>query len=224
MDHYFTMYFNGYEIMMPKKDVEFRHGYGIVRPFLDITINGIRYYEPLIGVVNQDFKPVLSLVLKAQVDKLDIVQDGVLFKVMDSLDDTFHIYILKEEDSHLVEYKLTAQDYTYINDSIIKLQLVTDDTWVEVLYNVVTREVISPAFNAIDDFHFSAGKNAFVAFAAYFLPYDEHHFNKLVTQIDLKGNVITPYYDVDQNKFYEQNQDIGDIIDCVVQDMKEHRR
>ena len=223
MEKCFSMKIEDYEIVLPKNNVSFSNGFGIVNAFFNIVEDGEEYNVPLIGVVNQDFETVLDLIPKNRIKNISIMKDSLIFSVQDIYDDS-QTFILKREKDELERFACPFVDFLALTDSVIKAVMIVSGTPVELLFNVVTNEQISLLFHKIGPFSYDVKRGDLIAKATYYLPYNDEDNNQIVTYINIKGEVVAPYLDVDQDRMYDSAMDIADIIRSVADDMKKHSR
>ena len=222
MGNYFSMSFNGLEFLFPKKTISFTNGFGVVKGLYEDVIEEEYYIrESLIGVVDQNFKTVISLFPERILGKIEILDGGViLIQLKESLEEirVYQVNYLKGEGEVLV---LPCVDFFSISSDIVKVKSKSESGFgmLESLYDVSKGEFISDQFHFIDSFHYDEERKQMVAQTIYFLPYDENRFNSVITYINLNGEVISPYLDVDQNKYYPLDLDLKDIFSSIVDDM-----
>ena len=225
MKNCFSMTFNGLEFLFPKRTISFTHGFGIVKGLYEDVIEDECYIkEPLIGVVDQNFKPVISLFPERMLGKIEFLNDKVIFiQLKESLKEegyqVYQINYLNGEPDVLV---LPGLDFFPISSNIVKIKSKSESGMgmLESLYDVSKAKFVSDQFHFIDSFHYDEERKEMVAEVTYFLPYDENRANQIITHINLKGEVISSYFDVDQDKYYASDLDLEDIFSSIMDDMK----
>ena len=225
MENCFSMSFNELEFLFPKKDISFRHGFGIVYGLYEDVIQDEYYIkEPLIGVVDQNFKPVISLFPKRLLGKIEFFDEGIiLLQLKESLDDEkYQVYQLNFLGEKQKVFSLPFLDFFPVSENIVKVRSESESGlgMLESLYDISKGEIISDQFHFIDSFRYNKTSNEMEAEAFYFLPYDAFKTNQIITHINLKGEVVSSYFDVDQDKYYSSDLDLKDILSNITNDMK----
>ncbi|MBE6154658.1 MAG: hypothetical protein E7163_03710 [Firmicutes bacterium] len=61
MNNCFKTIFEGYEILLPKNNVKFKNGSGIVNAYFKMKYDNLIVDEPLIGIVDEDYNFIIDL-------------------------------------------------------------------------------------------------------------------------------------------------------------------
>ena len=214
----FSVKFLGYEIIIPKKDVKFSGDFGLVTVSFDVE--GV-YQGQLIGIVDHDFNEIISLFPREQLVTMQLFSHDILFLIDKGVTRRhYRMYQLYKENENIIWKPLPFLNFQYVNDNICKVWLIQNGDIALALYDVINKKIISNLFSYIGDFYYHEGFNQVVAEAGYHIFYNESNYNKLMTYINLEGKVVSPYFDCDQNKFYDFNEDFQSILDDVKENMK----
>ena len=221
MKQCFSIYFNGMEILLPKKDIQFIGDLGLVKVCYDGLIEDCFYCDYLVGVVDRNFDEVIPLFPVSQLGRMEIFDGGVLLCINKGItEDLYRVYQIEKVNEKVVRTSLPFLYFVPVSNNVFKVQMDVDGNIEEALYDASKKEIISSCFHFIDSFIYNENLKEKVAEASYFLPYNEEQFNQIKTYINLKGEIVAPYLDCDQNKIYDSNMDIQEIVMAVAQDMK----
>lgn len=221
MKQCFSIYFNSTEIILPKKEVKFIGNLGLVKVYYDDLIGEDFYCDYLVGVVDVNFNEFIPLFPVSQLGRIEIFDSGVLLCINKGITkDLYQVYQIEKTCDNVVWNSLPFLNFISVSKNIVKVQIDIGGDIVEALYDVSKKELISKYFHFIDSFIYNENLHEIVAEASYYLPYNEEQYNQIKTYINLKGEVVAPYLDCDQNKFYNSNMDFREIVMAVAQDMK----
>lgn len=223
MKQSFSMKYLGYEILLAKKDVTFKNGLGIVHAeFLCDTTDGHWYKLPLIGIVDQEFKTIVPLFDSSLLMNLALFDGQVFLRMKNPVNEqTFISYQMeRQEDGSWIQASVPFDDFTQVNDSILKVRIRNN----VFLYDAFNNQIISQTFHFIGSFSYRDDLKETAAPADYFFPYDEDHFNQLETYINLEGKIIAPYFDCDNQKYYDQGVDLEEMAMDVIHNMESRKR
>ena len=221
MKQCFSIYFNGMEILLPKKDIQFIGDLGLVKVCYNGLIDEYFYCDYLVGVVDRNFDEVVPLFPVSRLGRMEIFDGGVLLCINIGItEDLYQVYQIEKVNEKIVWNFLTFLYFVPVSNNVFKVQMDVDGNIEEALYDASKKRLISNCFHFIDSFIYDEKLKEKVAEASYYLPYNEEQFNQIKTYINLKGEVVAPYLDCDQNKIYDSNMDFREIVMAIAQDMK----
>lgn len=200
MSRFLTFKFEDAEISIPKSDISFSHGYGVFEAkYVKIDEKKILSLA-LIGVVDKDYN-ILNLVPKYVMPKIAIFPGDIFVYHYNSNEDYENpsISLYREKYPNLDETEcddLGPCDFKVINDEVIMFDGVGNGNRLCALYNVVTREALTPYFNYFGEFKESMEYGRKVAEAVALIKDDKGNIiNEIYTTIDEFGTVLTSYKD-----------------------------
>lgn len=210
MKECFSLYFNGIEIVLPKRDVSFVGDIGIVKVLYTFDIDDEAYAINLYGVVNRDYELVLGYIAENQLDKINIMKDNyILIKYSKDMKEEMPICCQYQyKDGNIYLNQLPIYDYEVLTDSVIKMKIMEDDTHLEVLFDILKQEFISNFYYFIDGFTFNQEYQCMVAKAGYYMIDDNKLYHEIITYIDINGRMLEAYYDIKSDTYYENIEDI----------------
>ena len=215
----FSLTFHDCEIVLSKDKVHFQHGLGAVFPCYNLFKNKVYYNQQLFGLVDQSYREVVPLMLYDELKKISILDHHVLML----LDQEFiHVEQYDIDDDNIFSYYLNFCDYENMNNDVIKVW--DAKTKMVSLYDINKKELLIPYFHRLDDFYYDPDREELVAMAYYFLFYDEERFDVILTSVNLKGEIIAPYYDFEHQLFFDQSMSLNEVSAIVSQDTKGQSR
>ena len=221
MEQCFSLYFNNTEILLPKKDITFIGDLGLVKVYFNSMVANFFYNDYLVGVIDKNFNEVVPLFSVGRLGRIEIFDNGVLLCINKGITkDLYRIYQIEKVNDKVVWNSLPFLYFASVSSNVFKIQMDIEGNIVEALYDASKKELISKFFHSIDSFVYNENLKEIVAEASYYLPYNEEQFNQIKTYINVKGEVVAPYLDCNQNKIYDANMDFREIIMAVAQDMK----
>lgn len=222
MKNCFSMNFLGHEIILSKNNIQFIEDFGLVQAFFDVNED---YKGYLVGVVDHNFQEVVPLFPVTQLGKIEVFNYSILLSVDKGItQERYQMYQIEKRGENIVWIPLPFLDFVSINGDLAKIQIEQDGVIGEVLYNVSDKRIVSDFFHFIDVFNYNKYFDLVVAEAGYYLFLDENNFNEIKTYIDLKGKVVGPYLDCKQNKLYDSHGDFQEMIESIVEDMREDKK
>ncbi len=219
----FLMEIEGYELILPKDSVKFKGDIGLVNAYYNFVYEGHEFNVPLVGAVNRKYETILGLVPRERIKNISVLENCLIFSVYNE-NDVACTFLFKKENDELNQYLCPFLNFEVINDRLIKAKMINDDEELELLFDVVSNEQISAFYHRIGSFYVDQERGDMVAIATYILPYENERYNQIETLINLNGEVVAPYLDVDQHKVYDQNLNFDDIIHFIADDMKKRGR
>ncbi len=212
-DNLFSLYFNNQEIILPKKDVKFKNGLGIIEAYGCINISDINIDIPLIGVVDTSFSLVFPLLPKELVVKLDILENGLVCIIKERgeyINSDTVVYHYAGDDS----YELDASSYEVINPKTIKLVLRENGKYLFGLYNVTTN-IATPYFDKLGPFTANQGNQTRVAVATAFIYDGDTIINSISCTLDEYGNVVSNYKEANNGEEFAASMELIDIVNFL---------
>lgn len=217
MKQCFSTYFNGYEIVLSKKDVIFNHGYGIVKALYVEDTEMYYIEESLVGIVDENFNFVVDLFPEYLAPKIEIFPNGVIVKHKESEDietQDYKVYFVPKTDFS-IRYDLVAVDFQVVDENLIILKSLVNDYLLMALYNVTREELLTPYYTFIGEFKQDDMHKEMVAQAYIELGNDDYH-NKICFYINKSGVVVSDYFNVQTNEIYDKSLYVMDVVNLVL--------
>ena len=219
MKNYFSMSFLEQEIILSKSNVSFDKDFGIVK--IPCLVNSEYLGQLLFGVVDQDFNTIIPLFPYENLDRISFINSkNIIMKVHTDWDHLWHVVI---KENKTVFRNLPFLDYSHFDHRFIKVRNAFFGS-VYSFYDVFLQKLVLPYFHYISDFYYDLENHDLRALAIYFVPYDEHVDNQIITYINSNMEIITPYIDSLQNKEYDSKMEFSTVLSLVKEDMKGHGR
>lgn len=218
MKQSFTMHFLGQELVLPKNIVNFEYGLGIVNT---CCLQEPFYCRKLFGIVDKNFNIIVPLILYDIVDKFTFINsNAIILKLSTVPHNILYVEILDETFKY---HLLPFLDFEVIDNELLK---VTNSFFTEMyaFYNINKNELVTPYFHYISDFCYDENKKDIYALAVYLVYYDEEKYNQVITYINSKGEIVSPYLDCYQGKEYDQSMSLDAVLSLVREDMKGYIR
>jgi hypothetical protein len=225
MNQSFSVFYSGMEFILPKSSVSFHGEYGLVSIYVPITQDEQEYQVLFTGVVNPNFEIIIEFVPAYEVPKIDFFPNGkVVFQYNHVLEDGTHVFNVYSgciHNKHLkVEDDLQAKDYTVISEKVIKLNaIMSDGVAVSTLYDIEEKIPLTPYYHYIGEFTYNEKYQEEIAEADIFIIDKANVEHRLMFYINHKGEIVSSYEDVNNNKIYDQSIDLSTIIDMVYSDV-----
>lgn len=198
MSKLFSFKYEDLEITMAKSTVKFNYGYGLFEATFFNSVEGMLYALDLIGIVDEDYN-VINLKPKYVMPKVVVFPNDIfvfLYNSTESLDNP-QIILCREKYPNVDGREfdnLGKCDFKVINDEVIMLDGMSGENRLCVLYNVVTREVLTSYFNYIGEFSENKEYGKKVAEAVALIKDDTGNIiDELYCFIDEYGNVLSSY-------------------------------
>jgi len=215
MDNCFSCYFGDYEIIIPKNNIEFNNGYGIVNAVFNGEDENHVYNEPLVGIVDSNYKLVFGLMPCFIAHKIKIFANGIILikynEELSMVNKNYNVYscTVNDEGYLQTDISLDAEDFDVVDENVVILKFLISNNMVMVLYNVLERTILTPYYTYIGDFIYNKSFGEEVAEAI--LTIWDDNFNVLLTlkcYINKLGNVVSPYINTITNTIYDGYLDI----------------
>ena len=215
MANVFEMSMGEYTFVLPKSDVKFKYGYGVVNAILNVSDEGGEDYK-LVGVVDKHFNTIIPLSPADEITKISIMpNNNIIFMVEMNNDpndimnnEIYHIKV-QENESDNVYACIKACDYIQIDDNLIKICKFGEDEYIERLYSVNDNKFIGPEFSYISNFNHNKEQSAV---ATKILGYEDEGTNVLTCNINKKGQVISKIVDKDFGVSYDKSSNIDECV------------
>lgn len=213
-DNLFELCFSNQRIVLPKRDITFTNGLGIVNAYGCFIFNGRTIDIPLIGVVDTSFSPILELIPKELVVKLNIIQNGFICIIKENSEyvnsDTV-VYHYSVQDGVVDFYQLDASSYEVLNSTTLKLVLKESTKYLYGLYNTSTK-IATSYFDKLGPFTYNALKGVKVAEATAFINDGENILNSVTCLLDEYGNTVSSYKEANTGREFEASMELIDIM------------
>ena len=220
MSQCLTFKFEDAEISIPKRDIIFSHSYGVFEAkYVKIDEKRITSIA-LIGVVDKDYN-IINLVPKYVMPKIVIFQGDIFVYHYNSNEDYENpsISLYREKYPNLDETEcddLGPCDFKVINDEVIMLDGTSNGNRLCALYNVVTREALTPYFNYIGEFKENMEYGKKIAEAVALIKDDDGNIiDELSCFIDEYGNVLSSYKDRLLGLEFDGDKPLSEVIEEV---------
>lgn len=219
MKNCFTMDFLEQTILLRKQDVNFENGLGLVK--IPCIIDGPYYQDLLFGVVDADYRPVISLFPYQQLEKISVLDaNNIILKVQENYaSNIYHVAI--NENEEVIWYYIPCADYRNIDNQLIRIKNYSE---MYSIYDVYKKQAILPYFHYISDFEYDEEREELLALVVFLIPYDEEHFNQILTYINIKGEIVAPYHNTDQDIYYDQSMSLDEVVAIALDEMKGNKR
>ena len=180
----FTLSCGEFTFILPKEEVKFYNGYGIVKPILNNE-------NTLIGVVDKDYKIVLPLTSREYAPKLYIASNGnFIFLGYNSEIEDYQVFHIDTKGNEL---NLCANEFLPVNNEV--MQLYYDDY--SAIYDTQSGAFLTPFYNYIGPFVYSKKYDCKVARAAFYIVDEKGNvIDEVSTIINVRGEVLEDYYDL----------------------------
>ncbi len=220
----FTVRVDGMELVLPKSSVNFVGDYGKIEAYSMLDFGDEELLMMGVGVVNKKYEVVVNLVPKVVLDKLDILNEGIIIYRMLNEVGNYNVFMARYVDSVQVErYDLTASDYEIISEKFVKLKTVVGEYTLQAICNIKTLAVFE-YFNYIGEYFVHEEWGMEVAEAVIFI-YDDKGFilDEISCFIDKEGEIITNFYSRKMNVVFEET-DLEKVKEKVLDNLKHTRK
>ena len=224
MSKTFNINFFEYEFTIPKSDITFNRGYGIVSAIFKTNANDEDEIK-LTGLVDKHFNTVIPLCPIDELEKISVMpNNNIVFMINmgENEDDEdilnneiYHMQINENGENFYALYK--AIDYVVIDDDLVKFRFFTDIAYTEQLYSVREKKFIGQEYSRISNFEIK-GKSS-TATAAMVLPYDKSGINLLTFKINKQGEIISDIKDKDFGIIYDKTSDLDECVNDTLKRM-----
>lgn len=220
MSKFFSFKYEDLEISMPKSDVKFNYGYGVFEASYVNIDSGMLYALDLIGIVDEEFN-VINLAPKYIMPKIVVFPNDIFifqYNSTESLDNP-QISLYREKYPDIDETEcdnLGPCDFKVVSDEVIMLDGIGNGNRLCALYNVVTREALTPYFNYIGEFKENTNYGKKVAEAVALIKDDNGNIiDELSCIIDLDGNVLSGYKTRVSGLEFDGDKPLADVLEEV---------
>ncbi len=194
---YFIMNFNGLEILLPKKDVKFKDGYGLVKAYWTTPGEDNVTEVELVGIVNENYEVIMALYPSVLMPKLEILPNGnfVYLLNVDFPNEGYKVY---QTDVNLQgqAFDLQNDDFEVIGGSVIKLRMNVDGIFMEALYDTGKKEFLTAYYNRIGEYTYNKELDTEVSLVNLNLySQDGMVWDIIKTYINREGKIMQPFVD-----------------------------
>ena len=220
----FTINFFEYEFTIPKSNIVFHKGYGLVNAVYKTNANDEDEIK-LIGLVDKHFNTVIPLCPDFELERISVFANNNIIFMINMGDDEesedvlnneiYHMQINEDGENFYALYK--AIDYVVIDDDLVKFRFFTDIAYTEQLYSVREKKFIGQEYSRISNFEIK-GKSS-TATAAMVLPYDKSGINLLTFKINKQGEIISDIKDKDFGIIYDKTSDLDECVNDTLKRM-----
>lgn len=213
----FFGYYNGYEIILPKKSVVFKYGFGIVEASYVDTNLQIQYN--IIGIVDENYRFILNFLPKLILPKIEIFPNHKFIALTDyEVNHKYEVglFTLIEDDLQS-DCSIDGVDFEVIDDKRIIISDIMDQNFqVKYLFDVEKGEIISPYINYLGNFQFYPEYNCIAAEAIFFVYHED--LNDIIYVscfINSEGQIVSDYKESYYGNIFPVSLDLSTVLDFV---------
>lgn len=213
-----TLKFNGQEIIIPKSNIKFHNGYGIIEAFYYSIIDGEMFHIKGRAVVDKDYKVIIDFEPHNYLTKIEILPNDSFIYIYKSDNDELVFYDATYSDGELrVNVSGEANDFWLISDSIVKLDVSCSDIKTYILYNVNSKEIITDAIHYVGEFSYREEYHTEVAQVCYYIYDDDYNIIEIISYfIDTLGNILSDYSLINSKQSYSKNINREQIVNLFI--------
>lgn len=220
MSKYFSFNFEDADITVPRSAVKFKNGYGVFEALYVKTDNERVYSVDLIGIVDEELK-VLNIAPKYVMPRIEIFPNDIFIYHYNSTEsmDNPQISLYREKYPNIDETEcddLGPCNFKVVSEEVIMLDGIGNGNRLCALYNVVTREALTPYFNYIGEFKENPEYNREVAEAISLIrDNDGNIIASIRCIIGSYGNVLSSYKEEISGLEFDGDKPLSDVLEEV---------
>lgn len=218
--NYFSFFYQGQEYILPKKGINFKYGYAIIKLYAYFTICNEPYGFEMYGIIDENYQLCHELIPVFMMPKIDILSDKKFiaqFKENMNEEPDYSVYFCTLTSAGLEgKYDLLATDYELVGDKIILKSMMDGNIPAMALYDFRDENILTPYYNSIGNFEYRCEYNCIAAEAITYV-FNEHLNRQgyIYCWIDLNGNVVSTYQNTLNDVWYASNYSLSEVIQFV---------
>ncbi|MDE5540139.1 MAG: hypothetical protein K2J20_06620, partial [Bacilli bacterium] len=196
-ENLFSLGFMGQEIILPKRDIVFKNGLGLVQAYGYYNLGTAVISVPVVAIVNEQYLPIFKLTPRQIVPKIEMLDNGDIVGIVvgnneynNNKGTVYHFYV---EDGNENILPLDADNYVVISQDVLKISTLIDGRLMYALYSVIAKSSITCYYDRIGVFNYDEAFGGIVAIATAFIWDEDKKINEVSCMIDEKGNVVSNY-------------------------------
>lgn len=213
---FFEIDFMEQKIIIPKANVNFEHGLGVVGALVYLyNADGELFTAPILGVVDEDFNIILDYNFFVIYPKIRIFSEGKVLYVTDINENFNHpnyTIILKNKLGNI--HYLDASNFREIDEELVLLEFDFNGRKRYNLFNVREERESSNIYDYVGEFSFKEEFGCEVAEVGYFVGDDEAKDFDVITFYINKNEEIVSAYSY-RNQVFDKNMSLEDILESV---------